>query len=171
MTMTSTAVASAAVTGPAAADLQRIRSLMVDYCYAIDEGDLKRWPDFFSAQCLYRITTRENESQNMPLSIMLCDSQAMLFDRVEAIEQANIFEPHTYRHILSDSVVTGGADETVKLKTSFCCIRTMLDGSMLLFAAGCYYDEVELSDDTCLLKSRTVVLDSSKVDTLLAIPL
>ena len=73
------------------------------YTYTLDEGPLSNWPGLFTDTCLYRITTRLNEQQNMPLSIMLCDNHAMLYDRVEAVEKANIFEPHYYRHILSDS--------------------------------------------------------------------
>src|SRR5436190_7808736 len=87
------------------------RRLMVDYAYAIDDGRLSEWPTFFTDPCLYRITTRQNEEQGLPLSIMLCDNRAMLYDRVEAVEKANVFEPHYYRHILSDSRrVPGGGD-------------------------------------------------------------
>ncbi len=150
--------------------MRRARQLMVDYAYAIDDGDLKRWPTFFTEPCLYRITTRENVGKNMPLAIMLCDNQAMLYDRVEAIEQANIFEPHYYRHVLSDSQVSAYGGNLLTVRTSFICVRTMLDGAMLLFAAGCYVDEIEIDEQTCLFRSRTVILDSSKVDTLIALP-
>jgi anthranilate 1,2-dioxygenase small subunit len=85
-----------------------------------DEGPLTDWPTFFTETCLYRITTRQNEERNMPLSIMLCDNHAMLYDRVEAIEKANIFEPHYYRHVLSDSRMLRsapdyGAEESAKI--------------------------------------------------------
>jgi anthranilate 1,2-dioxygenase small subunit len=93
------------------------------YAYALDEGPLSDWPKFFTDPCLHRITTRLNESQQMPLSIMLCDNQAMLFDRVEAVEKANIFEPHFYRHILSDSRVLAADGESIKMETSFICVR------------------------------------------------
>ncbi len=78
------------------------RALLVAYTYVLDEGPLSDWPTLFTPACLYRITTRQNEERNMPLSIMLCDNHAMLYDRVEAVEKANIYEPHYYRHILSD---------------------------------------------------------------------
>ena len=144
---------------------------MVDYAYAIDDGRLSEWPTFFTDPCLYRITTRQNEEQGMPLSIMLCDNQAMLYDRVEAIEQANVFEPHYYRHVLSDSRAIAVACEGLRLETSFLCVRTMLDGRQSLFAAGVYRDHFVSAGGRCLLRSRTVILDSSQVDTLLAIPL
>lgn len=147
------------------------RRLMADYAAAIDALELSKWPTFFTDPCLYRITTRQNEERNMPLSIMLCDNQAMLYDRVEAIEKANIFEPHYYRHILSDTRILETTGEGIKAETSFMCVRTMLDGRMTLFAAGVYRDEIVLSNESCRFKSRSVVLDSSQVDTLIAIPL
>ena len=148
------------------------RKLIVDYCATIDDGALAEWPTFFTDDpCLYRITTRENESAGMPLSIMLCDNKAMLYDRVEAIEQANVFEPHYYRHILSDSRILETAGDTMRMDTSFMCVRTMLDGAMTLFAAGRYVDEIVIEDDVCHFRSRVVILDSSRIDTLIALPL
>jgi anthranilate 1,2-dioxygenase small subunit len=148
-----------------------VRQHQAAYTYAIDEGPLSDWPKFFTDPCLYRITTRQNEERKMPLSIMLCDNHAMLYDRVEAIEKANIFEPHVYRHILSDSRVRSAQDDSITLETSFICVRSMLDGRMDLFAAGKYVDQVVKQDGHCLFKSKTVVLDHSRIDTLLAIPL
>ena len=141
------------------------------YTYVIDEGPLSDWPTFFTDPCLYRITTRMNEERKMPLSIMLCDNHAMLYDRVEAVEKANIFEPHFYRHILSDSRVLAAAEDSLTLETSFICVRSMLDGRMDLFIAGKYVDEVVKQDGRCLFRSKTVVLDHSLIDTRIAIPL
>jgi anthranilate 1,2-dioxygenase small subunit len=148
-----------------------VRRHQAAYVYTLDEGPLSNWPKLFTDPCLYRITTRLNEQQNMPLSIMLCDNHAMLYDRVEAVEKANIFEPHFYRHILSDHRVLASDDHSLKMETSFICIRTMLDGRMDLFTAGKYVDHCVKQDGRCLFTSKTVVLDHSRIDTLIAIPL
>ena len=147
------------------------RQLIVDYTYTIDDGAVSDWPTYFTEPCLYRITTRQNHEMIMPLSIMLCDNQAMLYDRVEAIEKANIFEPHYYRHVLSDSKVLEQDGDALRIETSFVCVRTMLDGRVTLFATGRYSDQVVLVEGRCLFRSRVVILDSSKIDTLIAIPL
>jgi anthranilate 1,2-dioxygenase small subunit len=147
------------------------RQLLAAYTYVLDEGPLTDWPTFFTEACLYRITTRQNEERNMPLSIMLCDNHAMLYDRVEAVEKANIFEPHYYRHVLSDSRPLRSTADSLWMETSFICVRTMLDGRMSLFAAGKYVDEIVMDGDRWLFRSKTVVLDSSQVDTLIAKPL
>jgi anthranilate 1,2-dioxygenase small subunit len=151
--------------------LAQSRELLAAYTYVLDEGPLKDWPSFFTEICLYRITTRQNEERNMPLSIMLCDNHAMLYDRVEAVEKANIFEPHFYRHVLSDSRMLRSTPDSVWMETSFICVRTMLDGRMTLFAAGKYVDEIVACADRCLFRSKSVVLDPSQVDTLIAKPL
>jgi anthranilate 1,2-dioxygenase small subunit len=147
------------------------RQLLADYTYVLDEGPLADWPAFFTESCLYRITTRQNEEHNMPLSIMLCDNHAMLYDRVEAVEKANIFEPHYYRHVLSDSRLLRATADSIVMETSFICVRTMLDGRMCLFAAGKYVDEIVIEGDRRLFRAKTVVLDSSQIDTLIAKPL
>jgi len=151
--------------------LAHARQLLAAYTYVLDEGPLTDWPSFFTETCLYRITTRQNEERNMPLSIMLCDNHAMLYDRVEAVEKANIFEPHYYRHVLSDSRMLRTTPDSVWTETSFICVRTMLDGRMSLFAAGKYVDEIVGQADLCLFRSKVVVLDQSQVDTLIAKPL
>jgi anthranilate 1,2-dioxygenase small subunit len=148
-----------------------IRALLRDYANAVDRGALKRWPDFFAEACQYRITTRENVERGFPLSIMLCTNRAMLFDRIEATEKANVYEPHRYRHVLSESEIETGPDGAAVVRTSFLCVRIMLTGDMTLFACGEYLDEVVDDGGRAVFRSRTVVLDSSKIDTLIAIPL
>lgn len=147
------------------------RTLLRDYVHAIDRGALAEWPGFFTDPCVYRITTRDNESRGFPLSIMLCNNRAMLFDRIEATEKANIFEPHAYRHILSDTEVVEGTADSLRTRTSFLCVRIMGDGGTMLFASGEYVDEVVCDAGRCLYRSKTVVLDQSRIDTLIAIPL
>ena len=147
------------------------RALLADYAYCIDAGRLADWPQFFTVDGVYRITTRQNQESGLPLSIMLCDNRNMLYDRVEATEKANIYEPHYYRHVLSDSRVTAQHDVALHVSTSFLCVRTMLDGSTLLFASGEYLDEVVREDAVVRFRSKTVVLDQSRIDTLIAIPL
>ena len=147
------------------------RNLLRDYTYALDSAKLSEWPMFFTEQGRYRITTRQNLEQGYPLSIMLCENRNMLYDRLEATQEANIYEPHYYRHILSDSRPMEGKDGAYSARTSFICVRTMLDGSHMLFCSGEYLDEVVREDGALRFRSKTVVLDQSRIDTLIAIPL
>jgi len=154
-----------------AVTFEEATALLADYAYALDDGNLAAWPSFFTDPCLYRITTREMYRQGRPLSIMLCDNHAMLYDRVEATERVNIFEPHHYRHVLSRSRPIDALAACLHLQTGFICVRTMADGAQSLFVSGEYRDEIVRGPARCLLRARTVILDSSRIDHLIAIPL
>ena len=77
-----------------------IEELLAAYVTAIDDGELERWPEFFTEDCVYRILPRENDSLNLPLAVMSCNSRAALTDRIAAYRKANLFAPHAYRHML-----------------------------------------------------------------------
>jgi anthranilate 1,2-dioxygenase small subunit len=49
--------------------------------------------------------------------------------------------------------------------------RIMHDGATTLFATGRYLDRIDISAAPYRFNERIVVLDSDKIDTLLAIPL
>jgi anthranilate 1,2-dioxygenase small subunit len=154
-----------------APSLPEIRALLRDYVNAIDRGALSSWPEFFAENCSYCITTRDNVERGMPLCIMLCENRAMLYDRIEATEKANVYEPHRYRHILSESEVVRRSDGAADVRTGFICVRIMLSGETSLFVSGEYLDKIVRENGRCRFRARSVVLDSSRIDTLIAIPL
>jgi len=49
--------------------------------------------------------------------------------------------------------------------------RILQDGDTDIFATGRYFDLYKLEDGEAKLNERTVVCDSSRIDTLLALPL
>ena len=59
----------------------------------------------------------------------------------------------------------------VRADTPFLVVRTMRDGAMDLFATGRYLDVLVEVGDALRFRERVVVCDSSRIDTLLAIPL
>ena len=171
MAMYQTDPTNPVIPGPSTPTMAEARDLIVECAAAIDDLRLSEWPAMFTDPCLYRITTRDIVQRNQPLSIWFNDNRNMLFDRVEAIEQANIFEPHLYRHILNDSRRLKGRRDAVTLETGFLIVRTMvLGGEQDLFLSGKYLDEIVNEDGRTLFRSRVVILDSSLVDTLLALP-
>lgn len=148
-----------------------IDDLVADCAHALDDDELERWPEFFVADGRYKITTRENHINNWPLGVMYCDSAGMMRDRILALRTANVYEPHTYCHILGRTRVSDAGDGAYKARTNFEVIRTMQDGGDLRFATGKYLDECVLENGVMKFRSRTVVLESRRVDILLVIPL
>jgi anthranilate 1,2-dioxygenase small subunit len=148
-----------------------LEQLYTDYAHCLDADELERWPDFFTDDCFYRITSAENYEAGMPLGLIHATSRNMLKDRVSALREANIYEPQRYRHLVSSMKIGEELGETLDLVANFIVVRTMQEGDMTLFAAGRYVDQVKHANGTWKFARKTVVLDSRQIDTLLAIPL
>lgn len=148
-----------------------VTNLLAQYADCIDSEALEQWPDMFTERCVYKITTAENQARGLPIGIVYADSRAMLKDRIAALRDANIYEPQRYRHIISAVCITGRDGATVGARSNFMVVRTMADGTQDLFVTGCYIDLVDFAGDRPRFTEKLVVLDSDKIDTLLAIPL
>jgi anthranilate 1,2-dioxygenase small subunit len=146
--------------------------LYTDYVHCLDSDELERWPDFFTEDCFYRVTSAENYEAGMPLGLIHATSRNMLKDRVSALREANIYEPQCYRHLVSSIKVLAERGDTLDLVANFLVVRTTQEGDMTLFAAGRYLDQVRLiTDGAWKFARKDVVLDSRQIDTLLAIPI
>lgn len=151
--------------------LQYIMKAQADYARCIDDDRLEGWPDFFHGPCLYRITTSSNHRDGLEAGIVFANSRGMLADRVSALREANIYERQTYRHILGQPSILSEEGAMVRSETSFLVARILQDGETSIFATGRYFDLYEIVDDAAKLNERIVVCDSSRIDTLLALPL
>jgi 3-phenylpropionate/cinnamic acid dioxygenase small subunit len=151
--------------------LDRIVAVQAAYIRCIDSNALEGWPDFFTDDCLYKVTTAENRNNGFEAGIIYADSKAMLIDRVLALRQANIYEKQSYRHILGlPTIVKNGGNEA-ETETPFLVVRIMHDGQSDVFATGVYVDRLRAQGDQLKFASRIAVCDSSRIDTLMAIPL
>jgi len=156
----------------AAEALFRLINLNAAYAACIDADRLEAWPDFFEEACLYKVTSADNHKRGYAAGIMYADSKAMLKDRVSALREANIYERQRYRHIVGMPVVLSAADGVTVAETPFLVIRTMREGQMDVFVTGVYLDRVRnAADGAARFLERVVVCDSSRFDTLVAIPL
>jgi anthranilate 1,2-dioxygenase small subunit len=148
-----------------------LEQLYTDYVHCLDDDELERWPDFFTDDCFYRVTSAENYEAGMPLGLIHATSRNMLKDRVSALREANIYEPQRYRHLVSSIKIVEELGETLNLVANFLVVRTMQEGDMILFAAGRYVDQVKHENGAWKFARKTVVLDSRQIDTLLALPI
>ena len=161
-----------AATDSSAAALQPLLAqLNADYARALDDDRLEDWPGFFTEPCLYLITTADNHRQGYTAGVVYADSQGMLQDRVAALREANVYERQTYRHLIGLPAILGESDGVVRAETPFLVVRIMRDGRMDLFATGRYLDVLVDDARSLRIRERLVVCDSSRFDTLLAIPL
>ena len=145
--------------------------LLADYVACIDADELEYWPDFFADDGLYHVTTAVNHARGLPAGIIHADGKAMLLDRVASIRRANIYEPQRYRHVISTVRVTEAGNGHIEAEANFLVVRIMVTGQQDLFVSGRYIDRIATAGDGPRYEKKLVVLDSEKVDTLLAIPL
>jgi len=152
--------------------LMRLASLNTAYAGTIDSDRLEAWPDFFTEDAFYRITSASNHAKVRQAGIVYADSRVMLHDRVFALRRANIYEAQSYRHVVGMPQILGrDADGAIRAEAPFLVVRTMRDGTMSLFAAGRYLDRLVEREGRLLFAAREVICDSPSFDTLLAIPL
>lgn len=150
---------------------EQIAAFQAAYIRCIDTDALEQWPDFFTPSCQYTVTTAENFRAGLPAGLIWANNRAMLQDRISALRHANIYERHGYRHIVGLPFITTGAEGQTQAETPFMVARIMHDGVTDLFLTGVYHDVYEVHEGALRLRQRIVVCDSSRIDTLLAIPL
>ena len=151
--------------------LDRILALQAAYIRCIDSNALEAWPDFFVDDCLYKVTTAENERNGLEAGIIYADSKGMLADRILALREANIYEKQSYRHIVGlPSILRNGGGEA-ECETPFVVVRIMHDGQTDVFATGLYLDTIRASGNDLKFARKLAVCDSSRIDTLMALPL
>jgi 3-phenylpropionate/cinnamic acid dioxygenase small subunit len=150
----------------------KVQDLNARYGAAIDDDKLEAWPDFFTEDGRYRVTTAENFARGLPLGMIYATSRAMLRDRVHSLRDANVYEAQRYRHVISPPLIEAGAGGAVGAQSSFMVARIMHTGETTLFATGRYLDRVVVDGaGVARFAEKVVVLDSRLIDTLLAIPL
>ncbi|HEY1226236.1 MAG TPA: aromatic-ring-hydroxylating dioxygenase subunit beta [Ramlibacter sp.] len=151
--------------------LDSLITLNAEYAATLDDDRLEDWPAFFTDDCFYRITTAQNHAQGLPAGLVYADSRQMLADRILSLRKANVYERQRYRHLLGLPLVRGRDGDTLTVETGFAVLRIVRGGATDVFASGRYLDEAVRQGDALKLRRRDVVCDSSRIDTLLAIPL
>lgn len=150
---------------------RQIEDLIHDYAHCIDDDRLEEWPEFFTEKCLYHVISREDYARDLPAGVMTCTSRGMLRDRILSLRNANIYEPHVYRHLISAIRIHDEADGEWSVQTGYAVIRTMQTGDVSIFSTGKYLDRIVRVGEALKFRERTIVFDSRRVHTLMVIPI
>jgi anthranilate 1,2-dioxygenase small subunit len=148
-----------------------VSELLDLYVSLLDNDKLEEWAALFTPDCLYEIIPKENADFDLPAPIMHCMNQKMLRDRVTSLRNANIYEEHTYRHMLSGLVITGIDGDCVRFESNYLVVNTGLEGTTTVYQAGCYKDIIVRTADGWRFKEKRVIYDTLRVQTLLATPI
>ena len=148
-------------------DLQRLQE---HYISVIDADRLEEWPDLFTDECTYEIVPKENADLGLPVGIMHCFGRPMMRDRIASLRNANVFEPHNYRHMTSGMEFARIDADTVDMQSNYIVVQTLTDGESRLYQAGRYYDRVVRTAEGWRYQQKRAVYDTSRVQTLLVTP-
>ena len=158
------------MSGIDAAVREHVERLVLDAAMFIDRDELDAWVDCFETDGRYIVMPRENRILGHPVGIIHCENRARIEDRIVCLRQANKYNPHFDRHILSASRINAVAHGVAEVETNFLVVQTTKTGESRLFCAGCYEDRIRIRGDTAKFAERIAVLDTFSVPTLLATP-
>lgn len=148
-------------------DLYRLQER---YVTVIDSDRLEEWPELFTDDGIYEIVPKENVDLGLSLGIMHCFGRPMMRDRIVSLRKANVFEPHTYRHLTSGLELTLVDADAVETQSNYVVVQTLTDGVSRVYQAGRYFDRVVRTVRGWRYQSKRAVYDTSRVPTLLVTP-
>jgi anthranilate 1,2-dioxygenase small subunit len=148
-----------------------IEEMMCEYAACIDDGRYEEWPEFFTDDCRYQIIARTSYERGHVVGFYLCESKGMLRDRILCLRETSIYEPQSYRHLISGTRIVHQDGSVWRAETGFTVIRTTNDGAMSIFVAGKYVDTVVFSNDVPRFRDKLVLTDSSRLEVHLAAPI
>ena len=158
-----------------------IADLYDDYSACLDDGELVRWPEFFTEDCTYKVISKENFDQDLPHGTMYCDGIAMIRDRVMALRETQVFEPRTLRRLVGRPRLLAVDELGVHSRANFAVFESMSDREPTLYMVGAYHDLVVRSEvrgggargggDVWRFRERLCVFDNYRIRTSLVIPI
>ncbi len=140
------------------------------YCDLLDLGDLERWPEFFTEDCLYVVTARENAEVGMPVGLIYAEGRAMIRDRAFAIKHTQMFAPRYLQHFVTNVIVLAVSGEQIRAQSSYQLLQTLVEGPTTLLQAGRYYDTFVRNGSALLLKERRCIYDTTLIANDLVMP-
>lgn len=145
--------------------------LMNEYVERIDSDRLEEWLELFAEDATYQVLPRDNLEQNLPGSVILCTNKNMLRDRIVSLRNANIYNPHYDRHLVSAVRVKPHAEGVWTLTANYALYQTSLEGQSHLFSVGSYRDKVRKQGERMLFCEKLVIVDTFAIPSMLATPI
>jgi anthranilate 1,2-dioxygenase small subunit len=149
----------------------RIEALYYDYAAVLDDKEFDRWPEMFTEDCFYRVTSRENVELNLPLGIIHAESRAMLKDRVVALKETSMYVPRRVRHFIANIRIFEPDATGVRVRANFSVHQTLPDQESGMFLSGEYQDRVVEQQGKLLFAEKICIHDATVVPISLVYPL
>jgi len=149
---------------------QSVVQLYEDYAAAVDSLDLEAWPDFFTDDCKYLVTARENYEAGLPHATIYCEGIGMVRDRAAATRDCTVYEPRYLRHFINGVRVTAVEGQTIRANASFLVVESVSDKEPCVHMVGQYIDTIVQGEGGLKLKERICVFDNYRIYNTLVFP-
>lgn len=148
-----------------------LQRFYAEYAACLDHGDLARWPEFFTEECLYKVQPRENYDRGLPLATMALESRGMLKDRVYSVQETLFHDPYYQRHVVGAPVIHEVAGDLIVSEANYVVIRTKPGEPSEVYNVGRYQDRIRMTPDGFRLEERICVFDSELIANSLIYPI
>jgi len=147
-----------------------VEDFHAEYCAVLDGGDLEQWPEFFTEDCLYRVTEYENAVHGLPVGLVYAEGRNMLRDRAIAISRTQMFAPRQMLHFVTNVRILNVTDEEIVAQSNYMLMQTLVEGATTLHQAGRLFDRFVRNGTELLLKERQAIYDTAMIANDLAYP-
>jgi salicylate 5-hydroxylase small subunit len=151
--------------------LFELHALFANYSAALDNGELQRWPDFFTDDAIYKLQSRENFDRGLPLATLSFESKGMLKDRVFGATDTLFHDPYYQRHIVGLPRILGHDSTGIHCETNYVVIRTKRDALPEVLSVGRYIDHVMTTVEGLKFAQRLVIFDNDLIANSLIYPI
>lgn len=156
----------------------RVRDLERRYADAVDSRRMDAWLDCFTEDGSYYVIAADNESDDLPLCLMMDDCRARLEDRATFVREIwpGSFEDYQTRHFIQPLRLepeTGAETGSGMFRAvaNFTVFATGASGRTSLFIAGQYRDRIRVNGGDCRYVERRVVMDTFTTPGVVVYPL
>lgn len=147
-----------------------IRDFYDSYYSTLDDVELESWPQFFTAECLYRITARENFERGFALGAIQAESRGMLIDRVTGLMRTQMYAPRYYRRFPGPLRIVEESGGGARVRHNLLIVETLVDEAPTIALCGTCHDLVVIDENILRFKERVVVYDSEMISNSLIYP-
>jgi anthranilate 1,2-dioxygenase small subunit len=147
-----------------------IEQFLDDYAETVDRLDIEAWPSYFTDDCLYLVTSRENHDAGLPHGTIYCEGIGMVRDRAAATRDCTVYEPRYLRHFIGRVKIDSVEGDVIRARASVLVVESLSDQDPHVLIVGEYDDTLRRGPDGLRLKERRVVYDNYRIYNSLVFP-
>lgn len=141
-----------------------------EYVDTLDRCELMSWPEFFTDDAIYKITSQDNIDQGLDGGIIFDSGIGMIKDRAYILANTQYFAPRRVKHLCSNTKVISIDQDIILAQSNFIYIETLVEEHSKLHLVGQYRDKFCHNNDQLKLKERIVVYDNYVLNSVLVYP-